>query len=196
MLLKRANTAFREKNFKQALSFYEEALLMYPDMDFIIKQNIRMTKSKLNSVPIPMSSSKDDALSDKPVFVGIAAIPTRVDALKMVIDSLINQVGLIGVYLNGWSRIPDFLKHDKIIVEGMGKQDIGDIGKFYWVEKHKGIYFTCDDDLIYPKDYVSRTLSKLKEYGYTAAVGWHGSVIKDNFTEYYSKDSRRVFVST
>jgi hypothetical protein len=44
------------------------------------------------------------------IFVGIASIPARVDSLKIAIDSIYNQVDIIGVYLNHYELVPSFYK--------------------------------------------------------------------------------------
>ncbi|MDX0548511.1 FkbM family methyltransferase [Sinorhizobium medicae] len=128
------------------------------------------------------------------VFAGIAAIPARRAALEKTVASLLTQVDGLGVYLNGWDDVPEFLKDPKIkVVRSQEFGDIGDAGKFFWVDGHRGFYFSCDDDIIYPPYYVERLKGKLGDHGYRAAVGWHGSMIKGKFTSYYTGSSRRVF---
>jgi hypothetical protein len=51
-----------------------------------------------------------------------------------------------------------------------------------------------DDDLDYPVNYVSYMLSKLAQYGDKAVVGVHGSYIRSEFSDYYDRESRQVFV--
>ena len=40
----------------------------------------------------------------------------------------------------------------------------GDAGKFYFADKLKGYILTCDDDLIYPPDYVDKMIEGVKKY--------------------------------
>ncbi|MGY8872678.1 MAG: hypothetical protein ACKVJE_19780, partial [Pseudomonadales bacterium] len=70
---------------------------------------------------------------------------------------------------------------------------IGDAGKFYWVDRVDGFYFTCDDDLIYPEDYIYRIKSRILKSEYPVVIGWHGSVFYTPFKDYYDNKSRRVF---
>lgn len=193
-----ANRLFSRGDYGGALALYQRAQALYPELRDSLYLNIEISKKRLPAEePVATQAvSAPSAENQWPtgVFVGIAAIPEREEALRQVIDSLIDQVPKIGVYLNGWKKIPSFLKNDKIEIAGFGGRDLGDVGKFYWVEKHDGVYFTCDDDLVYPEDYVDRTLRKLQVYNFKAAVGWHGSLIKQPFQNYYDKDSRRVFV--
>ena len=127
-------------------------------------------------------------------FVGIAAIPSREKALEKTIKSLIHQVDTIGVYLNCWERIPNYLQHHKIIIaKSQDHGDIGDAGKFFWVDHYEGYYFTCDDDIVYPDTYIHDIIEKIKFYKFKAVIGWHGSIIIEPFEDYYSSASRRVF---
>lgn len=187
--LKKGNVAFKQKRYKDALYFYEKSIRENPQIEEYITYNLEQVKSKLG-----VREGATDSTINVKVFVGIAAIPERVEALRKTIESLIDQVDLIGVYLNNWSSVPEFLKHEKILVEGVGGKDIGDIGKFWWVNRVKGVYFTCDDDLLYPENYVQKTIAALEKYNYKAVVGWHGSLLKEPFKDYYDKASRRVFV--
>jgi len=129
-------------------------------------------------------------------FVGIASIPERAESLKSTIDSLIDQVDGIGVFLDRYDEVPEFLTNNPKVKYKRSEdfnRDIGDAGKFLWVDDHEGFYFTCDDDLIYPKDFVSRIKEKIISSKYPVVVGWHGSVILEPFNDYYDSSSRRVF---
>lgn len=202
-LLKEANALFKKGNFESSLDLYKDARDKYPELKSIIDINIRIAEGRVGHqfqynecVSLNKKEKVFDDIEEQlssSVFVGIAAIPDRCEALERTIDSLLPQVENIGVYLNGWEKIPDFLNNKKIIVAGFKEADLGDVGKFYWVDNHDGIYFSCDDDLIYPADYVSRTIAKLKERNYRVAVGWHGSLLREPFEKYYEKNSRRVF---
>lgn len=200
-----AKKFFDNGQYEDALKFYTELGKLYGNkiVDFNIQQcQEKLFKSNvlqnLNSKEEQPQSTVWKEISERDlsrdIFVGIAAIPERKDSLKKTINSLINQVSKIGVYLNNWSEIPDFLLNNpKIIVAGFQDVDLGDVGKFYWVDDFKGIYFTCDDDLIYPSDYIKKTIERLEHYKFNAAVGWHGSLLLGSFEKYYNSNSRRVF---
>lgn len=135
-------------------------------------------------------------IKNSKVFVGIASIPQRVYSLEKTINSLMHQVDEIGVFLDNYDYVPKFiLNNDKIAYKLSGdfSRDVGDAGKFYWVDGFSGFYFTCDDDLIYPNDYVKKTINKIVSFQGPAVVGWHGSVFLSPFEDYYSSKSRRVF---
>ena len=150
--------------------------------------NEMLNKKILNSSELSRIVSSIDK-----VFVGVAAIPGRAESFKKTIDSLINQVDEIGVYLNGWDSIPEFLRHPKIKIQRSQQTgNIGDAGKFFWIDDYSGYYFTCDDDIVYPKDYIQRTINKIEQYNRNAVIGFHGSILLPNFTHYYDVKSRRV----
>lgn len=185
---RKANVFFKNGDYKAAVKAYKKAMAMGSPLSSQIEFNIKLAEKRLGGC-VELSPLE---LEDE-VFIGIAAIPERVDALEKTIQSLLGQASKIGVYLNNWKTVPDFLKHEKITLEGFGREDLGDIGKFFWCESHKGFYLTCDDDLVYPPDYVERTVRKIRDYNYKAAVGWHGSLLLEPFKSYYDKSSRRVF---
>lgn len=187
-----ANQLFRAKKYSEAALFYKKSIQESPELAEAIRINLHMCAKRAPAGEIEQITFQNN--NEDNIFVGIAAIPERETALKQTIASLINQAPRIGVYLNGWKRIPDFLRHEKIEIAGFHDADLGDVGKFHWVDNHDGLYFTCDDDLVYPPDYIKRTAAKLKEHNYRAAVGWHGSLIKEPFVNYYDGASRRVFV--
>lgn len=200
--ISKANQLFKNGKYKDAIVLYSQAAVQYPTIAESLKLNIAIAKRRSRTAD---SSSVDfevhavpsqvvkESIESESIFIGIAAIPEREYALREVIASLLPQADRIGVYLNGWSSIPEYLKDPKIQIEGFGGRDLGDAGKFYWVDNHEGIYFTCDDDLVYPEDYVRRTVSKLRHYERKAVVGWHGSLLKAPFVDYYDTASRRVF---
>ena len=49
--------------------------------------------------------------------------------------------------------------------------------KYYNIENAEpGYLFTCDDDILYPKDYVEKTIAKIEEYKRKYVVSYHGRV--------------------
>jgi hypothetical protein len=60
-----------------------------------------------------------------------------------------------------------------------------DNGKFYGLTQIKEpcYYFTCDDDLIYPKDYIPSMIEKIKEHN--SIVTHHGRILTREGVPYY-----------
>ncbi|MDY7055166.1 tetratricopeptide repeat protein, partial [Limnospira fusiformis] len=201
--------------FDEAIEAYRRSLELQPESTgsvFSLSRVLRRVGRVEDAKRVQEKSIKIDSFVDDSVvansdispideytmvFVGIASIPQRVDSLKLTIESLINQVDKIGVFLDKYHVVPEYLKNYgeriEVVTSNQVDRDLGDAGKFFWVESHQGYYFTCDDDLIYPPDYIFRTISRIKSFGTPVVLGWHGSLIISPFTDYYDPKSRRVF---
>lgn len=126
------------------------------------------------------------------IVAGVASMALREKGLEQVIACIAPQVDELYVYLNDYEEAPSFLRRPNIRIcqfEG----DLGDRGKFKQVDESEGYYFSLDDDIFYPPYYVEHCIDGIERYGRKAAVGWHGSVLKFPFENYYSAESRRVF---
>lgn len=123
------------------------------------------------------------------VVCGIATIESRKNNLELTVRSLINQVDELIIYQNGYKEIFNFLKHPKIkTISSLDTDvDMGDAGKFYMIENYKNCYYlSCDDDIIYPNDYVENIISNLKKYNNNVIVTHHGRIMKNNAKSYYN----------
>lgn len=118
------------------------------------------------------------------ITVQIATIPERVELLKQAVASIYNQVHKINIMLNCYDHTPSFGAKVNCIHRN---NELTDAEKYYNVEYLEGYIFTCDDDLIYPPDYVSYMISKIEQYKRTAAVSFHGSIFSQSrpFESYY-----------
>lgn len=126
-----------------------------------------------------------------PVLAALASIQAREAGLAQVVASLLPQVDRLGVYLNGYDHVPDFLRDDRIdVARSQEHGDNGDAGKFHWAPEASGYYLACDDDLVYPFDYVERVLAGIDRYRRQAVVGFHGSVLHPEIRDYHR--SRRL----
>ena len=127
------------------------------------------------------------------VHVGIASIPSREKMLQRTIESLIYQVDKIHVFLNNYGSIPEFLKNDKIEIRRSEETcDMGDAGKFDFfsgVDKNRYL-FTCDDDILYPGDYVYQMINHIENNNRKAVIGLHGVLLEKKVKNYYR--DRRV----
>lgn len=125
------------------------------------------------------------------VTASLASVPSRADALERVAAALLPQVDRLTVHLNGYRRVPDWLTGPRTTVTlSQDHGDLGDAGKLLWADAALGTVLLCDDDLRYPRDYVTRLLSGLERYGGRAAVGFHGALLAPRVTDYLR--SRRV----
>lgn len=121
------------------------------------------------------------------VTASLATIPSRAHTLPATIYSLLPQVDRLNVYLNGFDEPPAFLtEHSKIsFALSRSYGDRGDAGKFFWAGRVSGYYFACDDDLVYPHDYVEYMVGRLDAYRCRPIVSLHGSLLHDPVESYY-----------
>jgi glycosyltransferase involved in cell wall biosynthesis len=65
------------------------------------------------------------------------------------------------------------------------KVDLTDNGKFYALTliDEPCYYFTCDDDLIYPPDYIERTIEAIENH--KCIVSYHGRILRGLNRSYY-----------
>ncbi len=130
-------------------------------------------------------------VADGTIAASLATIPSRVDQLERVVEALLPQVDRLCVYLNGHPQVPSFLRRPAIEVESSQEHgDRGDAGKFFWCCEPFDYHLTCDDDLVYPSDYVYRIVSAIERYGRRAVVGLHGVKLSGNLDAYFN--SRKV----
>lgn len=130
------------------------------------------------------------------IICGIASQSKRQQSLLQTISSLSPQFDRVFVYLNDYEEIPTYFSMFENVHGLLGSMlfgDIGDVGKFAFMKAALEFYFTCDDDLVYPNDYVIRSLASLECFNHQAAVSWHGSILNEKFENYYSSGSRKVF---
>lgn len=100
------------------------------------------------------------------ILAGIASIPGRIVQLTRTIESLLPQVDKIHLSLNKYYIIPEIIQHPKVeavLTQGSDEQ------KFRKLEGE--IFLSCDDDLIYPTNYVEVIKQALNEYD---IVTFHG----------------------
>jgi len=120
-----------------------------------------------------------------PIIGAVCSIPSRVDAFRCVIARILPQVDELHVYLDKYSVIPDFLDSKKITIYRSENFDVDfrDNAKFIAYNECKNAYpdgfyyFTFDDDIIYPHDYVRHLLNSVNEYDRCAVVGVHGVIL-------------------
>jgi hypothetical protein len=127
------------------------------------------------------------------ITAGLATFEGRETSLKETVASILPQVDELHVYVNELEHIPECLLDQKITVfrsqDLMG--DLGDAGKFYTADEVKGYYFTIDDDLIYPFDYVQQMIGAIERYRRKAVVSLHGRVfMRQPLASYYTADAR------
>lgn len=127
------------------------------------------------------------------ITASIASMPTRIYSLKETVISIINQVDQILVYLNNYETIPYYLENPKIkvVLSKFAFRDLGDAGKFFGASGVNGYHFTMDDDIIYPHDYVKKTIEAIEKYNRKSIVSYHGRIFDKKPVKSYYKDAKR-----
>lgn len=128
------------------------------------------------------------------VTANIATYGARVTngSLEKAIDSLIGQVDEVRVCFNDVLELPKWMEKyyklsiEKRVVVYFSLENLTDNGKFFFLEdlKEPEIYLTCDDDLIYPPDYVKRMVEAIERY--KCIVSFHGRQLLGTGLDYYS----------
>ena len=117
---------------------------------------------------------------------GMASIQRRESSLALAVKSLAPQLDSFFIYLNDYEEVPKWLLSFKNVTPILSKDaqgDLGDSGKFYKLYQHHGeevYFFTVDDDIIYPSNYVSNSVLGLKRYEGQALCSYHGRVFQDD----------------
>jgi len=121
------------------------------------------------SVMHPEERKRVPLIASRPlkIIVGIATFKGRENALKKVVESLQNQCDKIVIYNNEIN------------------EDIADNGKFYGLAmiKEPCYYFTCDDDLEYPSNYIKSMIQAIERTG--TIVTHHGRILQGLDRSYY-----------
>ncbi len=167
-----------------------KSLLVHVAIDSQMNPEER-AKNPLRSVRFIDGERMQEALeSAEPVIISMASIPSRIPLLDKVIDRLYWQCDELRVYLNKYKDVPEILGRRRVTVaRSQQHKDRGDAGKFFWVDGTKGYVLTCDDDILYPHDYVATMTRAVERYRRKAIVGVHGAIIEERPSDYYNSRS-------
>jgi len=113
----------------------------------------------------------------------IVSIPEREESLRLTVNSIINQVDLLFVILNGYEKIPAFLAGLPRVSSVMLDNSMTDAAKAYNIEDREGYVFLLDDDIITPKTYVSDLIEAIDKY--KCIVTLHGKTYPRPFSSFY-----------
>lgn len=101
----------------------------------------------------------------------MATMKGREANVRVAIESLMNNT----------------VRPDEIILYDNSAEpiDLTDNGKFFGLSLYTEpvYYFTADDDLIYPKDYIQRTIEYIDRY--KCIITYHGRILKGEGLHYY-----------
>ena len=133
-------------------------------------------------------------ITDK-ITATMATMPGREESLVETVNSIINQVDELHIYMNNISTYPQFASNKKIKLffskDYMG--DLGDAGKFYTADEISGYHFTIDDDIIYPPDYVNTMIAAIEKHDRKCIVSLHGRNFNQLPVDSYYLDHSKAF---
>ena len=124
----------------------------------------------------------------------IATMPSRLNQLSIMLESIYDQFDEIRICLNEFESVPKWLEEkEKVIIIIPDKDgepyNATDNGKFAYCMSHARIgldheyYFTLDDDIVYPPNYVEETVKNIDTYG--CIVTYHGRTLIGAGRGYY-----------
>jgi hypothetical protein len=137
----------------------------------------------------------DHIREQRKIIAGVATVENRKNALQECLLSLANQVDEIYLYQNGYD---EEVKHNlscKLYVNNSLKTkiDMGDAGKFYKIDDPGDVYyFSADDDLIYPRNYIDSYIDILYTCNDEIIVTSHGRICHSRVENYYD-DKYKLF---
>lgn len=129
------------------------------------------------------------------VYATMATYPPRHHLVCSAVESLLPQVDCLYV-CNNDSPCPALYTVSEEHPSKLGVMDsfefahasFGDSGKFafqkWWYHYDDIVWVTCDDDIVYPLDYVKTMVAALERYDYKAAVSFHGAILRPPFKNY------------
>ena len=128
----------------------------------------------------------------KKITGNLATFPDRIHILPKMVASIIDQVDELRIFFNDMKRVDKkYLKplydNPKIKLVTDHAKDLTDNGKFFFIpppDSDDEIYFMLDDDLLYPKDYVKKTIEFMAKYPNTI-ITYHGRKLKGKGLSYY-----------
>jgi hypothetical protein len=118
---------------------------------------------------------------------GIATLKSREQSFRQTIESIYPQVDVIYAVLNNYEKLPNWITRLKKIRPVLGHNNLGDAGKFLFVDICENcFYLSCDDDLWYPHGYAYMMKRRVEKYN--SIVTLHGKRYNKIGTKDYRKD--------
>ena len=128
------------------------------EMDFQLDRNENKTNTDADSMMLDYLKGIESVtlhpVENLKITANIATQPKRFDFLLQMLESIDGQFDEIRLYLNNFREVPKELEKYTCYIG----RDLTDNGKFFWSGNKNEYYFTLDDDVIYPPDYVEKTL--------------------------------------
>lgn len=137
-----------------------------------------MKLRQLLGLEIIKESPTKEIHSDDTVIVFMATYPGGFKTVGNAIKSILNQsrkVDKIVLHVNSDSPPKDLPEDNRVDVR-LSLENHADNGKFKYMKEFEGYFFTVDDDISYPPDYVERLIQYVDHFGKSSIIGVHGAV--------------------
>lgn len=109
----------------------------------------------------------------------MTTFPARAGTVPAAVASIAPQLDRLNLVLNEHAEVPGWAQEVPNLVPVLPEQDTKDTGKFLVPAEAKDWLFTLDDDIVYPPDYVARTLEMVEALGPSRfMVGYHGAIYR------------------
>lgn len=162
-----------------AISIYRKAISTNPEIAWMY----RMGLSRELSNPAIRSSS---------VVINMATIPERTTQFLQALRSICFQADTLNIYLDrpgATYQGPAFQGVDLRLAVAEKSPGLRDNGKFLHIGDADNCYFfTVDDDIMYPPDYVEVLIEAIERYQRRAVVGIHGITIPEAPDRYFCNE--------
>jgi len=111
------------------------------------------------------------------ITANLATYPPRRSNLLPVVRAIAPQVDRLNVVLNEYGSALPELEAFPNVVQIVPREDTKDTGKFYPPVEGASYVLLIDDDLVYPDDFVARTVATFDSLGSGRFLGgYHGSL--------------------
>jgi GR25 family glycosyltransferase involved in LPS biosynthesis len=158
------------------------------EMDFQLDRNENKTNTDADSMMLDYLKGIESVtlhpVENLKITANIATQPKRFDFLLQMLESIDGQFDEIRLYLNNFREVPKELEKYTCYIG----RDLTDNGKFFWSGNKNEYYFTLDDDVIYPPDYVEKTLPLIGN----RIVTYHGRNLFGLNQPYY--DNHKIYL--
>jgi len=132
--------------------------------------------------------------------VGLATRKRRIEGAMQTICALQPQCDEMHVFVHEYGRrapLPRWLFQwsNVHVYSDREYPDRGALDKHLFCpeDDSNAVFLSVDDDILYPADYVAKTLERLLEYGPRYIVSWHGSYYEDPPIRNYHEQRRALF---
>jgi glycosyltransferase involved in cell wall biosynthesis/tetratricopeptide (TPR) repeat protein len=161
----------REFNIEDFPMPSTDLITKYPNtLDSNLRELFLLDKSKEQTIK--------QEIADNEITVFMATYPGGFETVHKAVDSLLNQtlqVDRVILHVNS-DQSPNNLPNDPRLEVRLSETNEADNGKFKYMREYKGYFFTVDDDICYPMDYVERMKSYVDHFNRQSIIGVHGAI--------------------